>query len=108
MIVRIRCKHGPLIVRPAASVEAPAEIEPALRPAMAPGVAALLSPVAFLACALAFWRLGADMGLASQFVIRDGVFSHWQVWFTVAGLLQLTAYLLERRPKGGDSDGATG
>ena len=36
------------------------------------------------------------IGLLSDFAIRKGLFSHWQVWFAFAGLLQTGSYLLNR------------
>ena len=105
MIVKIRFHHGPVIVqskRPVQPETPPLEqvVTPAGGEVMA-AVAAILSPAAFLACAFALWRLGADMRMTAQFAIHEGIFSHWQVWFTLAGGLQLTAYLLDRRSKSG-------
>ena len=61
--------------------------------------ASLLTPAAVMACALAFWRLAADLNATGQFPIPDGLFSHWQVWLTVAGSLQFCATLLNRYGK---------
>jgi hypothetical protein len=62
-------------------------------------MAALLTPGALMACALAFWRLAADLNAAGQFPIPDGLFSHWQVWLTLAASLQVCATLLNRYGK---------
>lgn len=43
-------------------------------------MAALLAPVALGGFALGLWSLGADIGVAGQFGINTGLFSHWQVW----------------------------
>src|SRR6202020_2592766 len=59
-------------------------------------MASLLTPAAVMACALAFWRLAADLNATGQFPIPNGLFSHWQVWLTVAGSLQFCATLLTR------------
>lgn len=59
-------------------------------------VASLLTPAMLAALALSLWRLAADLGLAAQFAIHDGLFSHWQVWLGVAGLVQFIASLLNR------------
>jgi hypothetical protein len=63
---------------------------------LASAVASLLAPAGLTASALAFWRLGSDLGLARQFIITAGLFSHWQVWLAVAGLVQFTATMLNR------------
>ena len=49
-----------------------------------------------MACVLAFWRLAADLSVTGQFPITNGLFSHWQVWLTVATSLQFSAILLNR------------
>ena len=49
-----------------------------------------------MACVLALWRLAADLSVTGQFPITDGLFSHWQVWLTVATTLQFSAILLNR------------
>jgi len=59
-------------------------------------LASLLTPAAVMACALAFWRLSADLKVTSQFPITDGLFSHWQVWVSGATVLQLCAVVLNR------------
>jgi hypothetical protein len=59
-------------------------------------LASLLTPAAVMACALAFWRLSADLKVTNQFPITDGLFSHWQVWVSGAAVLQLCAVVLNR------------
>jgi len=59
-------------------------------------LASLLTPAAVMACALAFWRLSADLRVTSLFPITDGLFSHWQVWVSGATVLQLCAVVLNR------------
>jgi hypothetical protein len=61
--------------------------------------ASLLTPAAVMACVLALWRLAADLNVTGQFPITDGLFSHWQVWVTVASTLQFSAILLNRYGK---------
>jgi len=63
---------------------------------MALAVSALLTPAAFLASVLALWRIAADLNITGKFAITTGVFSHWQVWMTVAVLLQVCSRLLAR------------
>jgi hypothetical protein len=65
-------------------------------------VASLLTPAAFLASVLAFWRIAADMGWTGSFAIPSGIFSHWQVWMGLAAALQFCSYLLNRYGKSGD------
>ncbi len=65
-------------------------------------VAALLTPAAAIAAALALWRIGADLNWANSFAIPSGIFSHWQVWLGVAAALQLCSRILNRYGKGRD------
>src|ERR1700686_1790385 len=62
-------------------------------------MASFLTPASVMACALAFWRLAADLNATGQFPIPNGLFSHWQVWLTLAGSLQFCATLLNRYGK---------
>ena len=61
--------------------------------------AALLTPAAVMACVLACWRLGADLNATGQFPIPNGLFSHWQIWLTLAASLQFCATVLNRYGK---------
>jgi len=62
-------------------------------------LASLLTPAAVMACVLTLWRLAADLNFTGQFPITDGLFSHWQVWVTVAATLQFLAIVLNRYGK---------
>lgn len=62
-------------------------------------LASLLTPGAVMACVLALWRIAADLKATAQFPIASGLFSHWQVWITLAGSLQFVATLLNRYGK---------
>jgi hypothetical protein len=62
-------------------------------------MAALLTPAAVMACILVFWRLAADLNATGQFPIPDGLFSHWQVWLTLAVSLQFCSTMLNRYGK---------
>lgn len=62
-------------------------------------LASLLTPAAVMACVLTLWRLAADLSFTGQFPITDGLFSHWQVWVTVAATLAFSAILLNRYGK---------
>ena len=59
-------------------------------------MATLLSPFKLAACALGLWRLASDVGVAGRFAIQDGLFSHWQVWIGISGLVQLLSMALIR------------
>jgi hypothetical protein len=62
-------------------------------------LASLLTPASVMAFVLAFWRVAADLNATGKFPIPDGLFSHWQVWLTLAGSLQFCATLLNRYGK---------
>jgi len=64
--------------------------------------ASLLAPAAVGASLLAIWRLAADMQYAGKFAIDGGLFSHWHVWFCIAGLLTLVCVRLNRYGRGGN------
>lgn len=89
MVVKIRFQYGPRVSRRGRKNRH-----------LALAAAALLTPAALTACALALWRLAADLHVAGQFAIADGLFSHWQVWFAVAILIQLIAIFLNRYGSG--------
>ena len=63
--------------------------------------AALLSPAALAALLFAIWRLGADLGVTSQFAIAEGIFSHWPVWAAIAAGLMFICARLNSYGKGG-------
>jgi hypothetical protein len=64
-------------------------------------IAALLTPAAAMALILGVWRIGSDLKWTGEFAITRGVFSHWQVWIAVAGVLETCAYILRRYGRGG-------
>lgn len=63
--------------------------------------AAFLTPAAAMALVLGVWRLGYDLKWTGEFAISRGVFSHWQVWIALAGVLQTCAAILNRYGRGG-------
>jgi hypothetical protein len=89
MVVRLRFRHGPKIRR-----------KPRKNGHVALALSSLLTPAALIALTLAFWRLGTDLRVAAQFVIRDGLFSHWQVWMAIALVVQIVAVVLNRYGRG--------
>jgi hypothetical protein len=92
MVVRIRFAVGPKIVKGRRKNR---------RLAMA--VAALLTPTAVMAGALALWRVAADLNFAGSFAISSGPFSHWQFWLGTAIVLQVCSRLLNRYGRRGDT-----
>ncbi len=61
----------------------------------------LLTPAAVMALVLGCWRLGSDLNWTGEFAISRGLFSHWQVWIALAGVLQTCASILNRYGRGG-------
>src|SRR5579884_65410 len=85
MVVRIRFQQGPAVRRKGRKNRH-----------LALASAALLTPAALTALVLALWRIGADLGFARAFAIRDGLLSHWQIWLAVSVIIQFAAILLNR------------
>jgi hypothetical protein len=85
MIVRVRLRLGPTFGRSLARNRELASL-----------TAALLTPAAAMALVLGVWRLGADLKWTGAFAISSGLFSHWQVWIALAGLLETGASILNR------------
>lgn len=85
MRVVIRLKHGPAVRRKRHKNQQAALI-----------AALFLTPAAVMACALALWRIAADMGMAGAFPLTSGIFSHWQVWFVIAAVLQTASLFFSR------------
>ena len=92
MVVRIRFAKGPTLGRSRTGTR---------NLAIAAGT--LLTPAALIASVLAVWRIAADLKVANTFAIPSGVFSHWQVWFGAAVVLQLCSRVLNRYGRGGDA-----
>lgn len=46
---------------------------------------------AVVSLALAAWRFGVDISVTRDFLITDGLWSHWQVWLAVSIALGLLA-----------------
>ena len=88
MLVRIRFAAGPKLRHKRSKNQHFSQV-----------LAALLTPAAFMAAVLAFWRLAADLNATGQFPISDGLFSHWQAWLGAAATLQLFALALGRYGK---------
>ena len=67
---------------------------------LALAAAALLMPMALMACVLAAWQLAGDLGFAVRFPIVDGPLSHWVIWVLVAGAMVMLAIRLNRYGRG--------
>ena len=85
MVVRIRLGKGTKVER---------QTRKNRRVAMA--FASFLTPAALMAAVLGIWRLAADPHWTRDFAIRQGIFSHWQVWFAFAAVLQTGSHFLNR------------
>jgi hypothetical protein len=90
MTVRVRLRVGPAWRRQLARNRQLASV-----------AASLLTPAAAMALVLAVWRIGSDLKWTGEFAITRGLFSHWQVWMVMAGLLQTCAVILNRYGRGG-------
>ena len=66
---------------------------------LALALAGLATPAGIMALVLAFWRLAADLKVAGQFPITDGLFSHWQMWLAAGAVIELGAIILNRYGK---------
>src|ERR1700682_5563681 len=62
----------------------------------AQAVSALLTPLAVIALVFGMWRFGTDIGWTEDFVISNGLFSHWQIWIALSIALQALASVLYR------------
>jgi len=59
-------------------------------------VSFLLRNLALAAGVLGLWRLGSDLGWTQDFFIAAGLWSHWQIWFALAAVLNAGAGFLVR------------
>lgn len=57
----------------------------------------LLKPASMAAFLLAFWRFSADLGWTSDFMIAEGVMSHWQIWAALGMSMLAGQSFLSRR-----------
>ena len=85
MRVRIQLADGPRVHRNR-------EINLRLLPALA----ALMTPAALMAGALAIWGLAVENNWTTDFPISSGPFARWETWLVTAAVLQLSAVVLAR------------
>jgi len=88
MVVKIRFGRGPLVTR-----------RPGKNSRMATLAASVLTLFSISCASLSLWRVGTDLELAGDFVFRDGILSHWQVWAGAAIAIQYCAWQLTRYAK---------
>ena len=75
---------------------------------LAAGAATVFQALVFMAFAICVWRWSFDLGVAGGFLVQDGVFARWQVWFALAAALQFLASVFARyrrfllRPEAGE------
>ncbi len=93
MMVRIKLRLGPPVQRKVGKNRQ-----------VASAIGALLMPAALLAYVLGVWRLASDLGMAGEFAIT-GLFSHWQVWISIAAALHIASVSLNRYGRGGTLKG---
>ena len=85
MIVKIRFGRGPLVARRSGK-----------NGRMAGLASSLLTPISISFASFGLWRMAADLGWAGDFVFRDGILSHWQIWIGTAAAIQYGAWRLMR------------
>jgi len=57
----------------------------------------LLKPASMAAFLLALWRFSSDLGWTADFLISEGVWSHWQLWaFSGLSMLAGQSWLTRR------------
>jgi hypothetical protein len=85
MVVKIRFGRGPLIARRSGKNSRIARL-----------ASSLLTLCSTGCVSFGMWRLSSDLGWAGDFVFRDGILSHWQVWVGAAAAIQYSAWRLLR------------
>ena len=91
MLVRIRFGKGPTL-----------SVRRRKKQRFAHAAAALLTPAALMALALALWGMAANLRWTTNFAITTGVFSYWQTWLALAAALQFGSWALTRYGKSRD------
>jgi hypothetical protein len=64
----------------------------------------LLTPGSLIAFVFGMWRLGQDLGWTGNFIISQGLFSHWMVWMAISIGMKATATLSNRNGKSEESE----
>ncbi len=66
-------------------------------------ISSFLTLVSVICFILGTWILCAGLGWAGDFVVNQGLLSHWQIWMAVGIASQLCAFRLTRLPAQGKS-----
>ena len=88
MVVKIRFGRGPVVSRRTGKNRHLALL-----------AASMLTLGSISFTALGLWRLGTDLDWAGEFVVEQGLLSHWQVWIGAAVGVQYAAWRLTRYSK---------
>ncbi len=56
----------------------------------------LLTPVSLIGFTFSAWRLAADLRFTRSFIISEGPFSNWMVWFALGSAVLVAANALKR------------
>jgi hypothetical protein len=83
MVVRVRFGRGPLVARRSGKNSRIARL-----------ASSLLTLVSLGCTAFGAWRVATDLEWAGDFVFREGILSHWQIWIGAAGAIQYAAWRL--------------
>ena len=88
MVVKIRFGRGPVVARRKGKNSRIALLG-----------AGFLTLVSICLGSLGLWRLFQDVGIAGDFIFRDGILSHWQVWIASAALSWWACWRLSQYAK---------
>ena len=83
MVVKIRFGRGPVVTRRKGKNSRIAML-----------AASSLTLISICFGSLGVWRLTQDVDLTGDFVFKDGLLSHWQVWIAAAVATQYGAWRL--------------
>ncbi|MES1258438.1 MAG: hypothetical protein ABUS51_08405 [Acidobacteriota bacterium] len=85
MVVKIRFGRGPVVTRRKGKNSRIATL-----------AASSLTLISICFASLGVWRLTEDVDLTGEFLFKDGLLSHWQVWTAAAIATQYGAWRLTR------------
>ena len=66
-------------------------------------IAALMTPGTLMLFVMAMWRIGADVGVATEFPVTEGIWSHWQIWIAATLLSHSVSVVLNRYGTSGET-----
>lgn len=88
MLVKIRFSRGPRVARRKGKNSRAALL-----------AATALNMGSICVGALGLWRLLEDFDIAGPFFVRDGLFSHWQVWLGSSAAIQYGRWRLAKHAR---------